>query len=297
VWIAILCQFSFYMNKHSEEFRKCFVQHEGKKELIVKHPPAALENLNWEYICTELVKLADKELVDRELKAWMTPTFSTTTDTDRMVCTVMTMATLKKYFNYICQIMCGIPKITLQGEKADWEDIYQRLDKLTTWKSEELKEWYGMLKPVLKRFVSAFDGDVDQGFWRQIIKKERYGCGTAYISGWITAFCPFTKDGDGVPVLDGYDLEYDDQEHPYELDGARYLFIDTDYIPIGSAEVNIKIVYLPAGPEYMTTMLAGNMAMKITSGIEGEGDTVQNEPMWACYLRNTEKEDAEERKK
>jgi Domain of unknown function (DUF4419) len=36
VWIAIITQFSFYVNKHAEELRSSFVTHEGKKELVVK---------------------------------------------------------------------------------------------------------------------------------------------------------------------------------------------------------------------------------------------------------------------
>ena len=36
VWIAIVTQFSFYINKHAEELRSHFVAHEGKKELVVK---------------------------------------------------------------------------------------------------------------------------------------------------------------------------------------------------------------------------------------------------------------------
>lgn len=36
IWIAIVTQFSFYVNKHSEELRSFFVAHEGKKELVVR---------------------------------------------------------------------------------------------------------------------------------------------------------------------------------------------------------------------------------------------------------------------
>lgn len=36
IWIAILTQFSMYVNRHAEELRSYFVAHEGKKELVVK---------------------------------------------------------------------------------------------------------------------------------------------------------------------------------------------------------------------------------------------------------------------
>lgn len=35
IWIAILCQFSAYVNGRAEELRSKFVAHEGQKELIV----------------------------------------------------------------------------------------------------------------------------------------------------------------------------------------------------------------------------------------------------------------------
>lgn len=36
IWMAILTQFSMYVNRHAEEMRSYFVAHEGKKELEVK---------------------------------------------------------------------------------------------------------------------------------------------------------------------------------------------------------------------------------------------------------------------
>lgn len=96
----------------------------------------------------------------------------------------------------ICKILCGIPKITLEGTKEDWEDIYLRLDKLKSWPSHDLERWYEMLKPVL--FVAEFEGEIDRRFWSQIVKKDGYGCGTEYISGWIIAFCPFKESGTRV---------------------------------------------------------------------------------------------------
>lgn len=86
-------------------------------------------------------------------------------------------------------------------------------------------------------------------------------------------------------------MRREDRKNPYELNGARFLFIDTVDIPAGSAEVNIKID--DNGVEYMSTMIAGNMAMKVTEDPESKGDTVQNEPMWACFLRDVKKDEKE----
>jgi Domain of unknown function (DUF4419) len=137
--------------------------------------------------------------------------------------------------------------------KADWEDISLRLDKLTSWRSEEFDAWFGILKPVLKRFVSAFSGEVDQGFWRQIVKVENCGSGSKYVSDWI---CSFGMKVTQSKTVHGCLLSREDRDHPYELDGNRYLFISILDIPTGNGEVNIKIIPI-CGPAYMTTMIAG----------------------------------------
>jgi hypothetical protein len=41
-----------------------------------------------------------KHLVDPGLHAWIVPTFTTTTSTDRIIASVVMMATLKAYFTY-----------------------------------------------------------------------------------------------------------------------------------------------------------------------------------------------------
>jgi hypothetical protein len=51
---------------------------------------------------------------------------------------------------------CGIPRVTLEGEKKDWENILTRLEKLKEY-GDETTAWYHLLVPVISRFVGAFD--------------------------------------------------------------------------------------------------------------------------------------------
>ena len=52
--------------------------------------------------------------------AWLIPAFTTTTVNDRVVAAVSVMSTLQNYFEYVCCLMCGIPKVTLLGTVEDW---------------------------------------------------------------------------------------------------------------------------------------------------------------------------------
>ena len=48
---------------------------------------------------------------------------------------------LQAYFSYKCCLTCGIPQVTLEGTKEDWERILSRLEKLKEYGVETLA-WY-----------------------------------------------------------------------------------------------------------------------------------------------------------
>lgn len=197
VWFAILTQLSLYINQHSEELRGKFVAHEGKKELEIKRSGNRFTN--------DLGKLAEamghkleENIVDKELRDWIMPTFTTTTKQDEVVASVIMMGAMQKYFDYKFTFMCGLPSVTLLGEQSDWEDMLARLEKLKTF-GEETEVWYTLLRPVLSRFVMSFkypEAAEVKDFWNKIANHESQGSGSKYYSGWITAFCFWNDDGE-----------------------------------------------------------------------------------------------------
>ncbi|KAJ3484795.1 hypothetical protein NLJ89_g11953 [Agrocybe chaxingu] len=104
------------------------------------------------------------------------------------------MATLKAYFRYGMNMYCGIPSVTLEGAKSDWENLLARLDKLPTFGAEPAA-WAALLRPILKRFVNAFDGNPDIDFWARVCHYDSGGSGPPYLSGWVTAFCVWDSNG------------------------------------------------------------------------------------------------------
>lgn len=191
IWAAIMTQFSLYVNKNAEKFRRKFVAHEGQKQLTVT-VPGSLRRAPYNILIQKMSQEIHKNLVDPVVKKWVLPSFSTTTDTDLVTVGVVFMATMKKYFSYQFSLMCGVPSITLEGTVQDWRDIYKRLNKLKVY---ELRKWQRMLKPILKEFVNAKKGKANLDFWQRMVHYRHAGSGTDYVSGWITAFSVFDSEG------------------------------------------------------------------------------------------------------
>ena len=196
IWIAILTQFSIYVNAHAEELRNKFVSFEGKKELEIK-----ADGNRWSVDFGELAHrmsyMLEENVVDEELREWIVPDFSTTTSNDEMVAAVIMMSTLQKYFDYKFTLTCGIPSVTLLGESQDWVKLLEKIEKLKTF-GEEPSMWYQLLKPVLTGFIMTFnkpDSKDTTTFWNRIAHYESMGSGPTYYSGWITAFCFWDEGG------------------------------------------------------------------------------------------------------
>ncbi|KAJ6552859.1 hypothetical protein B0H19DRAFT_949997 [Mycena capillaripes] len=145
----------------------------------------------------QLEHLIHKNVVDPGLRDWILPNFSTTTDNDTTVGSMLMMATTKKCFDYKISFLCGIPRVTLDGERRDWELIIQRLEKLKEY-GIQIIAWYHLLFPVILRLVQAFDepnSPDNLDFWGKVVCESVGGSGSRYWSGWITSFCVFSFEG------------------------------------------------------------------------------------------------------
>ncbi|KAJ7443106.1 hypothetical protein FB451DRAFT_95138 [Mycena latifolia] len=318
VWLAILCQFNFFVNANAELLRASFVAHEGKQELLIV-AEGTRNDLDFGAMARQMADLVDKNVTDPALRAWALPAFSTTTATDTTAAAVLLMATLKEYFSYgFGGICCGIPRVTLDGEQSDWEDILGRLEKLKEYGVETVA-WYHLLRPVIARFVAAFDApespeNVD--FWGKVAHYQRGGSGPSYYSGWINAFNVFSKKG----VWLGHSLDTTipsatapeslsaeafwatygtrsvaparrPRAAPLELvlDGAPFHRLNTNSVPPGYAEVDVALD--DNGTKFACAMIAGSVGMRVTSSgdaalsADGRDDTVRPVAAWWIYTK------------
>lgn len=256
IWQTILTQFSFYVNKHAEKLRAEFVDFEGKEQLTI-YAAGTLYTVNFGDIANRMVdEQVVKKIKDASVVDWLLPGFSTTTPTDRVAASVSIMSSFQAYFEYAACLGCGIPEVTLEGSPDDWKKLRAKLDRLPGYDVDgSLAPWHGALVGVLDQFVNSSEGNADVGFWDKIATREGGGSGPRYLSGWITAFCYFDKDGN--TVCRGNKVEMGD-------------------IPVGVCAVPLLVN--DNGVEHETHMFAGQFAYEIV----GEaGDTIRPRNDWA----------------
>ncbi|KAJ7763761.1 hypothetical protein B0H16DRAFT_1527153 [Mycena metata] len=222
VWLAVVSQFSFYA---AAEANSCsFLESaSGKVASFALEIPVESDATQpgVAKLSRRMTRLLRKVVPDADLRDWLVPEFSTTTLTDVTVSCLLalsgsclssspttTQTRSGSDADYTFGASCGIPRVTLEGERADWEILFARLDHLKTRCKDfglPAVAWYHLLHPILARFIGAFDdpeGVENQEFWGGVAvgKQESNGSGggsknAGKLSGWITAFCAFSVEG------------------------------------------------------------------------------------------------------
>jgi hypothetical protein len=279
VWLSILTQFSFYVNKNAETLRKQFVDHEGKIKLELKNMGTSFMQLDVADMAQKFAGLIKEKIVDPEVCDWLLPTFTTTTDNDMAISSMVLMASMKEYFKYVMVCGCGFPSVTLLGEASDWQMILERLDKFAQY-GEEPTAWSNLLRPVIKRFIATFstpESEELKQFWMQAIHSTgKMGSGMEFspYNGWLTAFMYWDNHGvhlrsslktdeNGLPPL-----QLDDQVFPL-LPWMR------DGVPSGVVEVPVIVEALDLGVKIDTTIVAGSMGVTVV-----DESTIQPHAGW-----------------
>ena len=233
--------------------------------------------------------LVDQTVNDPKLKSWVMPSFSTTTDNDRVIAFLLLMGITKNYFDYNFRMGCGLPSVTLLGEKADWKLVYKRIDKLKTY-GDKPRYFCKLLKPFISRVVKSFDDPQSEDitdFWQRIKHYKTGNSGPSYYSGWITAFCVWKPSGVALCHIlksqsatqkllakiqkplnclkgpDNKPKEKTRKTTALVLDGARYHKVDDRFVPAGytSAEVHVN----DNGYEFDALMVAGSVGINVTT--------------------------------
>ncbi len=263
IWLAIVTQFSLYVNAHAEELRGLFVTHEGQKELEVKYHMGNRYSVDQADFAMQIAGLIEKNIVDPELRQWITPQFSTTTQQDVIVASIALMGTMQAYFTYRESICCGIPSVTLLGEKEDYESLLGRIEKLRQYGTEPAA-FCTILKPIFQAFVRTFDEpehDEVREFWKNICA-FRGGSGMYHYGGWNAVFWYWVWEGrrqvdpDMCPPVWNSD--------PQGRNGhIRRPMVDRDAIPSGFTKAPVHID--DNGLQIEAEIVAGSVSMACTS--------------------------------
>lgn len=224
-------------------------------------------------VAVAMAEEIQKHVVDPELRECMIPRFTTTTETDVAVASLVMMGSLKEYFEYTLRGGCGFPSVTLLGEKSDWEAIATRIKKLPRYGAEP-SEWGSLLQPILTRMVQSFETPNSRKtteFWmRACYKAGSDGSGNiATLSGWITAFCFWDEDGKRIKgynhkvLTPGSGVSLTNRR-PLVLDGVTYPLVSPDSVPKAFISVPIIVGDHASQTEHDVTVVDGHVGLTLT---------------------------------
>jgi hypothetical protein len=159
----------------------------------------------------------------------------------------------------------------LLGEKSDWKQLYDKLDRLSEF-GDEPAEYQDQLRPILSRFVKSFDdpdSDEIKDFWNSIVVAESGGlCGEPpyFLNGWLTGFFQWDMAGRYTRIKKG-DPGYDPARHDgARLDGVTYARVPITGLPVGYAQAPFVMDDFRDVERFQAMVLAGTLGKRITDG-------------------------------
>ena len=134
-----------------------------------------------------------------EGKIMVSAKFSTTSQVMEDVSCIALMDAMSKYYQYQMVYICGIPSVTLLGNREDWIELRNRsqcvLDLLS---SDDLKGdvslswWKPSLLAILDKLIKCYDDPEsaeNMDWMARIYKSDREGYGGhAFVCGWVNVF-------------------------------------------------------------------------------------------------------------
>jgi len=188
IWLTIMQGLSIHVNEHAKKLEKKIFKKNKPKRLLVRNDSLEQGSEHWEDLIDALANQTSV-YTRKNYYDFFVPEFSTTNKIHTTTYQITLLHTYKKTFKYVGESGCGIPYISLTGEKADWEWIEQNLDKLDDF---GLSDWKNELKPVIREFINVYEHKINKAFWQDFYKNmTEYNA--YYISGWILKFFPYQK--------------------------------------------------------------------------------------------------------
>jgi len=196
IWIAIQLSFSRYMELNAEVLRDKFVEHEGKKEIMIRMNDAPT---NWSlFVERVIVKMNSETKVNMDQT--FIPPFSSSNQFDYAMKHLAVMDHMKQYFTYRFRLSCGITKVGFLGSLEDWKLLKTYVTNLKQFdagvkdkyfnKGKTFLSWINELEIICDRFIDTYNGKDMKEFWNNSInKRQTHGSGAStYIKGWIITF-------------------------------------------------------------------------------------------------------------
>ena len=206
IWTVIVQSLSQHINMDPEKHRKKLVDFEGKIDLVVRRDELKLGSTtesDWKGILAEFEKQI-KDKAGKYVSENIVQKYSTTLPINTFVYQGVLMESVRAFFNYVVNTMCGIPRVVMHGTLEDWKKLHRDVINLNlTDFDKNLGQWDFDLRGITKNLVQSYqcDPSVIQTSKRKVffetIYKYSYGSGGSHVSGWITKLFLYLKDSDG----------------------------------------------------------------------------------------------------
>ncbi len=279
VWFSILSQVGYYINAHAAELPDVFVSHKSMTPLAIgvgvplRNDRRRSDGPRYSGASArEIARVLGEHIQDPALRAWVTPSFSTTTLADRAVAAALFLGAMQteKGSGGAGMAGGGLPSVTLLGEVADYRAMLQRVDMLERLRGEEPRDLARLLRPVLRHMVATFELGATQrtvSFWSRMAYKDKPsagdGSGRTVLAGWLTTFCYWSPEGESRLTFDRPQLR-----GTCTLDGVTYPCLDVDDVPPGAAAVPVVVDH--GGERLDCTLVAASAAIHATDATPGQ---------------------------
>lgn len=177
------------LNDHAEKYRDIMVSHDGQIMLKTKTAHG-----DWIAVIKQFSQLIDansKSTLD------LSSDFSNSTETTKMVASIVKMATFSQYYMYWSEMECGIRKVNMTGELADWVNLKEKCLKCLDIfnKRGDMINWGKHFITIIDRLIETYQSKQLspklQKFWSRIVTFVPFGSGHQnYISGWSKVLFP-----------------------------------------------------------------------------------------------------------
>ncbi|KAM9962536.1 hypothetical protein ACTFIR_005444 [Dictyostelium discoideum] len=235
IWLSIITQFSFYINKNSNSLKDKFPDfditidnhhhnhhhhhhhhnhhhhnnnhhghhdnhnhnHNHKKEINIK-TNYSFSEASFEKVTDDIWQQISNTIKDESIKEWIIPNFSTTTPSDKVVFSVALNSTLKEYFYYKVTSTNGLPQVTILGTLEDWKNLRDRVTRLLDFDFEGNGNQMSTWVSYLLPVMDKFIDSVNENpdiNWWSKMVDYRQQSNSCIISGWLSVFCVFKEDG------------------------------------------------------------------------------------------------------
>jgi len=184
-WYTIIRTVAIAIDENSKktEVRNYFVNHEGKKRLVVDVDRS--NGIDYNRFFRMMTDLVQSNIKVHEYVETIRSDFSTTSSVHRISSEITVMSSMQEYFEYAMMVLCGIPYIELQGTEQDWIRLQQKFLKLKSLlrpieNDIDLADWWPKVEDILDKLVESYRGNADINWWTNIFrytKDNNFGSG------------------------------------------------------------------------------------------------------------------------